>query len=279
MSKIKRIPNFVRHAIFTYGRAHPRAYLTLTTALAGYVCNTCGLFPARKRVVNIKFKDLSAEINALSGEISGYWENFQDDKYAARPTQAASYCVFDIGGNAGFFSMLQVILHKEKLRIFTFEPDPDVYGRTRRNIEQCNQGRNATLSVNNFAVGSSKGFAGFVRDGSCLSHVSTGAAGEAKHFDVPIDTLDNIVEANNVRRIDLMKIDVEGHEVEVLKGGLRTALPITKKIVLQYHPGRLKPVQEILEAAGFRLSGGNEAKETAFFQRPDNSGEAQSGRS
>jgi FkbM family methyltransferase len=175
--------------------------------------------------------------------------------------------VFDVGGNAGFFSMLQVIMHKEKLKLFTFEPDPEVFSRTRENIERCNQGRNACIAVNNIAVGSAKGTAGFVRNGSCASHISSGEAADAKHFDVSIDTLDNIVQLHKIHHIDLMKIDVEGHEVEVLKGASRVALPITERVVLQYHPGRFDDVRQLLEAAGFRFSGGNKAKETAFFSK------------
>lgn len=267
MSKLDRLPNFLRHAVFSYGNVRSGSYLSLTAALLGYVINTCGLLTTRRRIVRVNFKDFSADLNALSGEISGFWENFQDDKYGVRPADAGSYCVFDVGGNAGFFSMLQVIMQKEKLRIFTFEPDPEVFNRTRRNIERCNQGRRARISVNNFAVSSKKGSAGFVQNGSCLSHISSGAAGDSKHFDVPIDTLDNIVLANKIERIDLIKIDVEGHEAEVLKGASRLALPVTDKVVLQYHPGQYENVRQALEAAGFSLSGGNQAKKTAFFSK------------
>jgi FkbM family methyltransferase len=253
--------------MFSYGNVRGGSYLPLTATLFGYALNVCGLLTTRRWLVRLNFKELSVDLNALSGEISGFWENFQDDKYAVRSTDARSYCVFDVGGNAGFFSMLQVILHKDKLTLFTFEPDPEVFSRTRRNIERCNEGRDARISVNNFAVGSAKGSAGFVRNGSCLSHISSGEAGESKHFDVPIDTLDNIVLANKVDRIDLMKIDVEGHELEVLKGGTLHALPVTDKIVLQYHPGQFDNVRHLLETSGFSLSGGNKAKETAFFSK------------
>lgn len=268
MSIFRRIPNFLRHVLFTFRRVRGGSIFGLTAVLCGYVLNSFNLFATRRRIIKVNFQDLSVDLNALSGEVTGYWENFQDDKYAVRPTEAGSYCVFDVGGNAGFFSMLQVIMQKEKLTLFTFEPDPDVFSRTRQNIEWCNQGRNARISVNNFAVGSAKGTAGFVRDGSCLSHISSGDAGDAKHFDVPIDTLDNIVLAHQVERIDLMKIDVEGHEMEVLKGGALRALPMTEKIVMQYHPGQFEQVRQLLEGAGFNLTGGNEAKETAYFSRP-----------
>jgi FkbM family methyltransferase len=267
MPKLGSLRNFMRHVIFSYGNARAGSYPALTATLAGYALNTCGLFTSRRRIIKVNFKDLSVDLNAWSGEISGFWENFQDDKYAVGPADAGNYCVFDVGGNAGFFSMLQVIMHKEKLNLFTFEPDPEVFGRTRQNIERCNQDRHARVSVNNFALGSAKGSAGFVRNGSCLSHISSGRPGDSKHFDVPIDTLDNVVLANKIDRIHLMKIDVEGHEAEVLKGASRVALPITDKVVMQYHPGQYEKVCELLQSAGFSLSGRKEEKETAFFSK------------
>jgi FkbM family methyltransferase len=253
--------------MFAYKNARGGSYLPLTATLFGYVLNICGVVTTRRRNIKLNFKQLSVNLNALSGEISGFWENFQDDKYAVRPTNAGSYCVFDIGGNAGFFSILQIIIHRDKLRLFTFEPDPEVFSRTCQNIDWCNQERNACISKNNFALSSAKGSAGFVRNGSCLSHISSCQPGDSKHFDVPTDTLDNFVLANKIELIDLIKIDVEGHELEVLKGATQNALPITDKIVLQYHPGQFDAVRQLLEASGFVHTGGNERKDTAFFSK------------
>jgi tRNA pseudouridine-54 N-methylase len=64
-------------------------------------------------------------------------------------------------------------------------------------------------------------------------------------------TLDEVVEIYKVRKIDLMKIDVEGCEIEVLKGGER-ALQLVEKIVLECHSEELKrQVKAFLESKGF----------------------------
>jgi hypothetical protein len=52
--------------------------------------------------------------------------------------------------------------------------------------------------------------------------------------------------------VDLLKIDVEGSEVEVLKGA-RNTLARTRRIVLEYHrQPLLSAVDGLLQSAGFR---------------------------
>ena len=50
-----------------------------------------------------------------------------------------------------------------------------------------------------------------------------------KTFDVKTDTLDNYCEENNIEKIDILKIDTEGSELEVLGGGQNTCF---KKLIL-----------------------------------------------
>jgi FkbM family methyltransferase len=267
MSTIRRLPDFLRHLVFCYKHAPPKSYWPLTGLMVGYVLTTLGWFRTRSRLVHLDIANLSLDLNAFSGEVSGLWENFQDDKYGLGEQAAGNRCVFDIGANAGFFSMRQISTGGKGLKLFAFEPDPAVFSRASQHLARCNRGKEAEVSINNCACGSNTGTAGFVRDGSCLSHISQDQTGGRNRIDVRIDTLDRLVVERGVAHIDLMKIDVEGHEMEVLKGGAGKALPITDRIVLQYHPGQFEEVRKFLEAAGFKASGGFPAKETAFFSR------------
>jgi FkbM family methyltransferase len=49
-----------------------------------------------------------------------------------------------------------------------------------------------------------------------------------------VDTLDNFLKNNNIERIDLLKIDTEGHEYEVLRGGSKNLKDI-KYIYFEHH--------------------------------------------
>ena len=55
-----------------------------------------------------------------------------------------------------------------------------------------------------------------------------------KNEKVDLDTLDNYVEKNNVKKIDLLKIDTEGHELYVLYGA-KKILSKTRFIYFEHH--------------------------------------------
>ena len=72
---------------------------------------------------------------------------------------------------------------------------------------------------------------------------------------VETDTLDNLLLRFGIQKVDFLKIDVEGSEIEVLKGSVHT-LEITEKIVVETHirDGRKTSyeVQQLLKSCGFR---------------------------
>ncbi len=88
------------------------------------------------------------------------------------------------------------------------------------------------------------------KGGTTGGTVLAGGVGESAKS-VSITTLDQIVPALAVSRIDLLKIDVEGAEVEVLRGAAHE-LRTTQRIVLEYHSREwLRQCEELLNAHGF----------------------------
>jgi hypothetical protein len=64
-------------------------------------------------------------------------------------------------------------------------------------------------------------------------------------------SLDDFVHRQGLAKIDILKIDTEGYEVECLKGAQET-LRRTDRIVLEYHSFDLRDeVMTILENSGF----------------------------
>jgi FkbM family methyltransferase len=77
---------------------------------------------------------------------------------------------------------------------------------------------------------------------------------------VLIETLDNLIEKNNIKKIDLLKIDTEGFEHEVLQGAKKSlklkkikAIMIEKQLSTMYLNYNFKKVSKILEKNGFLL--------------------------
>jgi len=131
------------------------------------------------------------------------------------------YCIFDVGANKGqFLNMVTSKIGQEQLVIHCFEPTSDSFNTLTQNAP-----RSPNIVLNKLGLGKEQGSFNIFYD-----KPGSGSASLTKrrldHFgvsfsyaeQVQIDTLDNYCRLNNIDRIDLLKIDVEGREMDVLLG-------------------------------------------------------------
>jgi FkbM family methyltransferase len=124
-------------------------------------------------------------------------------------------CV-DVGGNVGYFSLLMGSAVPNGI-VHVFEPIP-VNAALIRASAALNSMPN--VLVNECAVGSSTGTVTFSvsRDSAFSSMRATGRVKESMTLSVPMLTLDGYLADRKIRRIDVLKIDVEGAEGLVISG-------------------------------------------------------------
>jgi FkbM family methyltransferase len=132
--------------------------------------------------------------------------------------------VLDVGANVGDFSA-EVLSANANALIYAFEPHPETFGRlAARFAERKN------LTPVNAACGSSHGdltlydFEESV--GSSKASLHAGVIAEIhrrKHYqrDVKVVDLDTQCAERDISEVHLLKVDTEGHELEVLKGAER----------------------------------------------------------
>jgi len=128
--------------------------------------------------------------------------------------------ILDVGSNVGRYSKLINGLNKDA-EIYAFEPHPATYQKLIKNVDGIN------INTNNVGVGASAGSLKLYdyaeKDGS--SHASLYKdvieqihKGKSVVHEVKIISLDDFVIEHKIERVGLLKIDTEGHELEVLKG-------------------------------------------------------------
>lgn len=131
--------------------------------------------------------------------------------------------VVDVGANVGYYSLLSNAAMQGTGRIFAFEPNPFVFLTLTRHIAANRAG--SAITAFNLALSNSSGTAQLLvdTDHSGLSRV-LGAGEDAPASAVTCATmpLDDIVAANGIDRIRLLKIDAEGHERYVIEGARNT---------------------------------------------------------
>lgn len=134
---------------------------------------------------------------------------------------------YDLGANIGLFSMLAARLVGVQGKVFSFEPDPKVAQRLRENADR-NRFKNITVVAS--GVWSSTGMLAFHAADSASPDHGTGKfmAGDGGKLTDCI-SIDDFVKTQPPP--DAIKCDVEGAEVEVLRGARRT-LAVRKPWVL-----------------------------------------------
>jgi len=133
-----------------------------------------------------------------------------DKQVAIKPYIKPGMTVFDIGANAGFYTLAFSRLVGAQGRVWAFEPLAENVSNLIKHI-RLNNLSNTTL-VQAVVAGSS-GIVGFDTEGKL-----TGAISEEEFYKVPTVALDNLVESNAAPVPDVIKIDVEGAESMVLEG-------------------------------------------------------------
>jgi FkbM family methyltransferase len=137
----------------------------------------------------------------------------------------ADLCIFDVGAHNGEFldTILPPLLdHGTPFSLHAFEPSaPSFEGLEFRH------GTRTNIHLNNCAMGRQSGERDLHANapGSSLSSFSRR---RLDHFGMEFDhtekvsvrTLDEYCADRSIERIDLLKLDVEGHELDVLQGGL-----------------------------------------------------------
>jgi FkbM family methyltransferase len=153
----------------------------------------------------------------------------------------------DIGANAGFYSLLMAgAVGKEGL-VYAFEPQPDNLNYLRRHL-QLNGIRNVLASDE--AVADFVGEARFAANRGSYQ----GRLDEDGQLCVPVVTLDHLFATGRLQPADLVKIDVEGAELNVLKGARKFLKRFRPVIFLATHGAEVhQHCCQFLRDCGYRL--------------------------
>lgn len=119
--------------------------------------------------------------------------------------------IFDVGAHKGQTSLYFNKLFKNSI-IHTFEPSPELFLELSKNISNFEN-----IFPHNLALGNLDGK-------SYLSTPSSDLCGKIEHYSsinsisVNINKIDSFCKSQKISSIDLLKVDVEGNELEVLEG-------------------------------------------------------------
>lgn len=183
--------------------------------------------------------------------VHGYWLGSYELAKRRRFEQLVrpGQVVYDIGAHVGYYSLLAACLVGPAGRVLAFEPNPRNLAYLHRHI-QINAIHNVT--VVEAAISSYTGQADLAPGPD--SSMGRLAVPGAESVPVRALTLDSVLLKDGYPPPQVIKIDVEGSELEVLRGAQQTLLQYYPTLFLATHSRELRVACcDWLQTAGYRL--------------------------
>jgi len=161
---------------------------------------------------------------------------YDETSYEPEVTSAISsvlesgHTFFDVGANLGYYTLLASMKVGSDGSVHAFEPAPAQFKHLNLNM-RVNRATNIIL--NNVALAETAGEREMLLSLGWNQGIHSFAAteGPATSTRVSCATLDEYVVANGIRRIDAMKLDVEGAELLILRGSVETLRSLAVPVI------------------------------------------------
>jgi FkbM family methyltransferase len=164
----------------------------------------------------------------------------------------------DVGAHVGYHALIARHFIDENGRVFAIDPQPYNCDKLLTNA-MLNGFANITVVA--AAVGAAEGFVSLRHqsrnDKTRLTLVGSGLNDQGFNFVAPVISLAWLFKTYDLRRVDLLKIDVEGFELEVLQGA-GDSLVSVGNIIVEILPDenwhKVRKIEQLLRAFGFCMS-------------------------
>jgi FkbM family methyltransferase len=169
--------------------------------------------------------------------------------------------VLDVGANVGAQALPLAAALSASATVIAVEPTDAAFARFQRNLA-LNPGLASRVRPMHLALGAEG-------DAPQAAYFSAWPLGQADNLhpihrgapqpsSAPVSTLDALLRTLDVRRLDLIKLDVDGHELPVLRGAGETLARLRPTVVFEFCPYLLEERREapdallsLLDAAGY----------------------------
>lgn len=157
--------------------------------------------------------------------------------------------VVDVGANVGEFSMA---IAEQGGRVYACEPDPGPFPSLRKNLATMDN-----ASCHKVAFGEQPGQLPFYisseHNDSSFIEPETGVE---RVENIAVSTIDQFCAEEGLTDVSLLKVEAEGYEPEILRGGIKMLSKSVRQVVVDGGPERygqptIDECDEILKDAGF----------------------------
>lgn len=165
----------------------------------------------------------------------------------------------DVGANIGLYTVMMARKLDRDSSVIAFEPDPSNFESLKVNVHLNGIGN---VSLHNLGLWFERGELPLFADPKNPEELSRltfkptfrGSAHKLHGHVAQVDTLDHIMETEDVQ-CNLIKIDAEGAEFEVLKGGIQTLRRYKPDVIFEcFSEEELGAIEQLLLPMGYVIS-------------------------
>lgn len=192
-------------------------------------------------------KGLACRVNGFKVYFPARWFRYFENDYEKeniqflKTTIQPGNIIIDIGAHLGLMSAICAQLTGNKGSIYAFEPTPLTFEILKKVI-RMNGAQNIIQPVNK-AVSNFTGELDFFVDDNDGSNANSLVSRNDKNRNArktKVVTLDDFIREKELKKLDLVKIDAEGSELDVLRGAVNSIRSFRPKIILAMHPNLIK---------------------------------------
>lgn len=157
-------------------------------------------------------------------------------KFLAKQLQEGMICL-DIGANLGYFAFLESSKVGKTGKVIAVEPAPITYELFKKNIELQ---KYQNISSYNFAFSNNIGTVDFFISNSSNWSRIVGEkdpyhGDEGKIIKIECKPIDDFIEELGLKKLDLIRIDLEGYEYEIFQGAKKTLSQLKPMLQIEVH--------------------------------------------
>ncbi|MDO1501070.1 FkbM family methyltransferase [Winogradskyella maritima] len=164
---------------------------------------------------------------------------------------ASHFTILDVGANFGYLSLVwaQSICANDGM-VYAFEPNLEVFQCLKKSIKA--NGLSERLKVVNKAVGNQNATVDIYVE-NATSNMMQDAKMIESHNSITIDmtTIDDFVKHNPIDECHLIKIDVDGIELDILKGAEQTITELRPILIVETNG--MQGIYDYLKTLNYRL--------------------------
>lgn len=214
----------------------------------GHVNKKIGIYGPFKLSPEFLFSDLEAWGKGHNNGFNQYIE-----------CAKTNYCILDIGAHVGLTILPASLQGNENTKIYGFEPSLRNYEALKFNVENNNF---HNIVIENYLVGETDNTDVVFYETADISATSSIIKSDNRKFEKTLKKQVSIDSYCNINKLcpDLIKIDVEGAEIEVLKGACEVMKINKPTIFLSVHPKQLvtlggseEELMELIQSSNYEI--------------------------